>query len=363
MSHCFSAYAAEFVDPLDEPATMSAMAASSMINAVAVAGSSLVAVGARGHVLVSDDGGNLWTQSPVPVSTDLVAVYFSSPNQGWAVGHDSVIIHTRDGGKTWSRQLDGRKALQVLLQRYENKASISADKRDDAILRSIKITMGQSATADCLPLPLLDVWFQNDKVGYVVGAFNLIFRTIDGGDTWEPWLHQVDNPSEYNLHAIRGLNDDVFIVGERGLILKQEQTSGRFVPVPVAYEGSFFGLIVDPDYLVVYGMRGNVFLSADKGEHFRTLALGTSQSIVGGGSLERGRVALVTQGGNLFVSDPGIRQMLPIAEHSLAGVLGATAIGPDAIALATGAGVATAQIKLTDLIGAPSAAVPVVARH
>jgi hypothetical protein len=55
--------------------------------------------------------------------------------------------------------------------------------------------------------------------------------------------------------------------------------------------------------------------------------------------------------------------MLPIAEHSLAGVLGATAIGPDAIALATGAGVATAQIKLTDLIGAPSAAVPVVARH
>ena len=35
--------------------------------------------------------------------------------------------------------------------------------------------------------PFLDVWFQDDKNGYVVGAYNLIFRTADGGRHWEPF--------------------------------------------------------------------------------------------------------------------------------------------------------------------------------
>ncbi len=361
MGNYMSVHAAEFVDPLDEPAAMTTLAASSMVNAVAVAGNTLVAVGSRGHVLLSADDGKSWTQSPVPLSTDLVAVHFASPELGWAVGHDSVVIHTRDGGKSWIRQLDGRKALKILLSRYEQQAA--TDGRSAAILRSVKITMGQSAVEDCLPLPLLDVWFKNDKVGYVVGAFNLIFRTTDGGDTWEPWLHQVDNPREYNLHAVRGINEDVFIVGERGLVLKLDEESGRFAQVPVSYEGSFFGLIADPNYLVVYGMRGHAFLSADGGASFRQLELGTAQSIVGGGSLGGDRIALATQGGKLFVSDRSIQKLMPIALPPMAGVLGATTISPTSMVLATWAGVARANIKSTDLIGTDGGAAQTVAQH
>jgi len=347
MSHCACVTAGTFIDPLDEPASMSYLASTSMISAVAVAGNSLVAVGARGHVLVSDDDGASWIQSPVPLSTDLVAVHFPTPLQGWAVGHDSVIIHTSDGGKTWTRQLDGRMALKRLQARYE----YSMEKSDAiaAILRSIKITMAQSSDPDCLPLPLLDIWFKDEKVGYAVGAFNLIFHTSDGGEHWEPWLDKVDNPSEYNLNAIRGQGDAAYIVGERGLVLKLDQASGRFTPLALSYDGSFFGLIVEPDYLVVFGMRGHAFISNKDGADFRQLTLGTTQTLVGGGALDDGRIALATQGGQLFVSDPSISRLSGIASPRMSGVLGATAIGADAMALATSAGVTRAQINRADL--------------
>src|SRR5689334_655371 len=60
------ANAAAFVDVLDTPAQMSALAQRGLLQGVAHAGERLVAVGQRGHVLVSRDGGTTWKQSPVP---------------------------------------------------------------------------------------------------------------------------------------------------------------------------------------------------------------------------------------------------------------------------------------------------------
>jgi photosystem II stability/assembly factor-like uncharacterized protein len=42
--------------------------------------------------------------------------------------------------------------------------------------------------------PFLDVWFEDEKKGFAIGAFNLILRTEDGGKTWTPWLDRIDNP-------------------------------------------------------------------------------------------------------------------------------------------------------------------------
>src|SRR5690348_14553614 len=93
-----------WVDVLDSPALASPLAARGLLNGLASAGDRIVAVGQRGHILWSDDRGAHWQQAQVPVSSDLVAVAFPSPTQGWAVGHDGVILHSADAGKTWTRQ-------------------------------------------------------------------------------------------------------------------------------------------------------------------------------------------------------------------------------------------------------------------
>src|SRR5271166_5770656 len=80
-----------FKTPLEVPVIFSDRAATSMLEGIAFAGQRLVTVGTDGHIVVSDDAGKHWRQVAVPVSTDLVAVTFSSPKSGWAVGHWGVV--------------------------------------------------------------------------------------------------------------------------------------------------------------------------------------------------------------------------------------------------------------------------------
>ncbi len=70
-------HASAYVDVLDLPARVSALAVNSPLSGMARAGDRLVAVGQRGHILYSDDAGKHWQQAAVPVSADLNAVSFS----------------------------------------------------------------------------------------------------------------------------------------------------------------------------------------------------------------------------------------------------------------------------------------------
>src|ERR1700712_5725559 len=95
--------------------TESAKAAKSLMLDVVHAGSRLVAVGDRGHILYSDDQGKTWTQAKVPTRQLLTAVFFVDDKHGWAVGHDAQILASEDGGLTWTKQFDDLKRESPLL--------------------------------------------------------------------------------------------------------------------------------------------------------------------------------------------------------------------------------------------------------
>src|SRR5690554_6830126 len=59
-----------FQDPTLVPAIQSERAVHSPLTAVTKAGERLVAVGQRGHILLSDDAGESWRQAQVSVSSD-----------------------------------------------------------------------------------------------------------------------------------------------------------------------------------------------------------------------------------------------------------------------------------------------------
>src|SRR6187551_1324135 len=91
-------------DSANRPAEIEPLASSSLLLDLAVAGTRIVAVGERGHVMLSDDQGATWRQAKsVPTRTMLTAVYFADDEYGWAVGHDETILNTMDGGETWTR--------------------------------------------------------------------------------------------------------------------------------------------------------------------------------------------------------------------------------------------------------------------
>jgi len=71
------------------------LASRSLLLAIAPAGQRLVAVGERGHILLSDDQGQTWSQAEsVPTRSLLTGVCFGNDGQGVAVGHDEVILTT-----------------------------------------------------------------------------------------------------------------------------------------------------------------------------------------------------------------------------------------------------------------------------
>ena len=284
--------AADFVDVLSSPAIQSEKAIDGVFTGLASADKRLVAVGPRGHIFYSDDNSVRWHQAQVPVSSDLVAVQFPTPTQGWAVGHDGVVLHSDDNGKTWTRQLDGRQVGHLMLNHYQQQAA-----SDDALLADAQRMIDEGADK-----PFLDVWFANEKTGYVVGAFNLIFRTDDGGRTWLPLMDRTDNPGALNFYGIRAIGDDLFIVGEQGLVLKLDPATQRFVNVATPYSGSYFGITGKPGAVLVYGLRGNVYRSVDHGANWDKIELGLSSSITASTVTADGRIILVSQAGHILVS-------------------------------------------------------------
>ncbi|WP_223531713.1 MULTISPECIES: WD40/YVTN/BNR-like repeat-containing protein [unclassified Pseudomonas] len=290
--------AADFADVLDTPAVHSELAGKGLLTGLTRAGERLIAVGQRGHILYSDDAGQHWLQAQVPVSSDLVSVYFPSAQQGWAVGHDGVVLHSSDAGQTWNRQLDGRQVGPLLFDYYQKQLA----KQPDNPELQARVADAQRMKEEGADKPFLDVWFENDQVGYIVGAFNLIFRTDDGGHSWTPWLDRTDNPTALNLYALRPVGNDLFIVGEQGLVLKLDRSTERFNATPTPYNGSFFGITGKPGFALVFGLRGNVYRSVDGGASWNKIDLGLPLSITASTITADGRIVLVSQAGHVLVS-------------------------------------------------------------
>lgn len=333
------AVAADFADVLDTPAQSSRLAAHSLLQGVTRAGERLVAVGQRGHVLVSSDGGATWKQSPVPVSSDLTAVYFVDAKNGWTVGHDGVVLHTDDGGDSWHLQLDGRKANEILVAAMTRK--VEAEPSEEAKKELAEAKRYEQQGAD---KPFLDVWFADANDGYIVGAYNMIFRTSDGGKSWSSWFDRTDNPKYFNLYAIRPVAGELYIAGESGLVMKLDADAQRFRALQTPYGGSYFGVVGTKTSVLVFGLRGTVYRSDDAGKTWVKVEAGLPGSVVAAERSSSDAVLLADIGGHVVASEDGGRTFKPVALKQPMPLTGFTDAGARRFAIVGPRGVAITQL-------------------
>ncbi len=283
------AQAGPVADALDRPALMVRDPARSVLLGVAHCGGKLLAVGERGIVVSSPDGGASWRQAQVPVSVTLTAVRCPDAQTAYAVGHGGVVLASTDGGQSWTRRFDGRKAAQLALDAARAGGDAKA------------VQEAQRLVSEGADKPFLDLHFFDARRGVVVGAYGLAFATDDGGQTWQPWMQRLPNPKATHLYALRVRGDTMLIAGEQGLVLRSNDGGRTFMRLELPYTGSFFTaeLPGDQEYLVA-GLRGNVWRSADGGASWSQLASPTPVSVTAS-TLGAGRqLLLANQAGEIL---------------------------------------------------------------
>ncbi len=256
------------IPPLERPAIISSRASHSVLLAATRAGQRIVVVGERGIVLLSDDGAKTWRQARVPVSVTLTAVQFPGEKVGYAVGHFGVVLRTDDGGESWTLLFDGTRAAKLA---DESAKALASTKQADAALQQLAAATAR-LVADGPDKPFLDLLFESETAGTVVGAYNLIFRTEDGGKTWTSWMDRIENPKGNHLYALREVKGALYLAGEQGLFLRSDDRGQSWKRLTTPYNGSFFTAAAYPDgTLVVAGLRGNAFATADQGKTWRKI--------------------------------------------------------------------------------------------
>ncbi|QYY33540.1 glycosyl hydrolase (plasmid) [Cupriavidus pinatubonensis] len=209
------------------------------------AGNRIVAVGEHGVVLLSDDNGRHFRQAQsVPVRAMLTSVSFADEKNGWAVGHAGVILHTGDGGETWTLQRSDTEADQ----------------------------------------PLFSVLFSDRNHGLAVGLWSLLLETDDGGHTWRQ--RELPAPpgatkADRNLFRLFAAPDGkLFIAAEQGLVLRSTDQGKSWRYLPTGYKGSLWAGAAGPDgALYVAGMCGTVYRSGDGGDSWRQVPSGTHSGL------------------------------------------------------------------------------------
>jgi len=239
------------------------LATESMLLDITRAGNTFVAVGERGHIVISTDGKN-WTQAEhVPTRSTLTTV-FATANRIWAGGHDAVILTSRDSGKTWT---------QVFYDPDLNQA-------------------------------VMDIYFSDEQNGVAIGSYGLYLSTSDGGKSWDE--ARVDEEIDFHLNSLLPLGDGRWMIaGEAGYSYRSYDEGETWEPMEMAYEGSMWGALQSSeDCALFYGLRGHVMESCDFGSNWTELDTRSESSISGAAEYD-GLVLLAANSGVIMTRSDG----------------------------------------------------------
>lgn len=156
------------------------------------------AVGGKGVLLATTDGGRHWQLKKSPTGDALRDVYFTDAETGWLVCERNIyllteadearsyLLHTTDGGEHWQRVEAAGADVDARLVRV-----VFADRERGFVfgeLGALYATGDGGRTWARRRLPtrrlLLGATFLDAEQGWIVGAGATLLQTSDGGATW-----------------------------------------------------------------------------------------------------------------------------------------------------------------------------------
>ncbi|OPY75796.1 MAG: Ycf48-like protein precursor [Syntrophorhabdus sp. PtaU1.Bin058] len=223
------------------------------------------ACGRWGTILHTKDGGKTWTNQKSGTDYTLSSIYFADAQHGWAVGDGGTILHTDNGGDTWQRQ------QSPVMYRLMSVHFVSANKGWAVGERTHILTTsdgGKTWTKQFSDVDyiLKSVSFFDHSTGWAVGEYGYIYHTTNGGRTWEnrgggfrivPETGDIEAGTFLFSIVATGPNT-AMAVGIDGYVAKTEDAGKTWQPIATGGPKTQM-------FCVAVGKNGNMILAGGSG--------------------------------------------------------------------------------------------------
>lgn len=186
-------------------------------------------VGVYGAIMKTTDGGASWERLNTGNTTDFVSeVWSPTPETAYAIAAPSIdsasyiFYRTSDGGRNWQRIYNfiDSTGFQDVCFVTPDVGFVGGWTLEDAAIH--KTTDGgghwrRVYSGGRQGDGIYGIEFENEMVGYAVGASGMILRTSDGGESWA----QEASGTDVLLPNVSIVDGAVFVVGLNGTVLRR----------------------------------------------------------------------------------------------------------------------------------------------
>lgn len=190
------------------------------------------AIGTQSTIFSTLDGGNTWIEKTmVGIKHSFYDIYFANSTTGYVVGDSGWILKTINQATSWT-SLNSNTNTKLHSVHFINASigvAVGGDNTHGIILRTDNGGVLWDSVDINLSNKLESVWFNSSGEGFAVGNNGDMLKTIDSGATWSflPAFTNIDLHSVYFLNDSLGLT--VGTIGDSSVIFKTENKGNNWV--------------------------------------------------------------------------------------------------------------------------------------
>lgn len=241
-----------------------------------------------GVVLRTRDGGRTWERMPKLTLPQLKKIKMATPNRGWALASPSAmypsgLFRTSDGGRSWLpvAESDGHDWLCGDFRDAESGAAAGR-------LGSLAVVMQKGALRSRTPnlglRAIHDMQLLGKGGGWLVGDGGLVMTTADGGLTWQtpPRDLPADTAPQFDFTCLAAGGNHLWVAGSPGTLIMHSPDAGRsWDAQPTGQQLPLRGLsFVDAQHGWAVGAMGTILATRDGGRTWHRQKSGGTRAAV-----------------------------------------------------------------------------------